>query len=119
MRFDFKPGNASACKNPPCAPSTNVIKDVVKQAGNCSWSSYDQATLAQITSGGDASEVLSEQRHEFAVRQDPVPKTMGHPRDLCHYFQDSSGNYPLCTSWVASATERGIGTLILMPIIRA
>ena len=69
MRFDFKPGNASACKNPPCSPSTNVIKDVVKQAGNCSWQAPD-ATAGAI-GDRDAAEILSA-KHDFAVGKDPV-----------------------------------------------
>ncbi|MEO6255888.1 MAG: pilus assembly protein TadG-related protein [Sphingomicrobium sp.] len=93
MRFDFKPGNASACKSPPCAPSTNVIKDVVKEAGNCSWQAPN-ANAAELATATPPKYFPP----DLSLPSGKTPQTMGHPRDLCHYFQDSSGNFPLCTS---------------------
>ncbi len=95
MRFDFKPGNNSACKNGPCSPSTNVIKDVVRAANNsCTWVSY-AATAAQM---GSSTPPKYFPNAKAALSTSITPQTMGHPRDICHYFKNSAGNYPLCTS---------------------
>lgn len=93
MRFDFKPGNNSACKEPPCDPSTNVIKDVVREANNCNWTSY-AATSAQM---GSAAPPKYFPNANAALDQTITPQTMGHPRDICHHFVTSAGGYPLCS----------------------
>jgi Flp pilus assembly protein TadG len=95
MRFDFQPGNASACKNGPCQPSTNVVKDVVKAATGCSWQMPTQV-LADVTTNTSPPRYFP--RADSALDSTVTPLTMGSPRDICHYFQDSSGNYPLCTN---------------------
>jgi hypothetical protein len=95
MRFDFKPGNASACKNPPCQPSTNVIKDVVKTANGCTWN-FPAMTQADLTSSNTPPRYFP--RDDGALPSTVTPQTMGAPRDICHYFQDTNGNYPLCTN---------------------
>lgn len=94
MRFDFKPGNNSACKKAPCSPSTNVIKDVVRPATGCSWASYDAGTSTQMASTTPPK--------YFPTANAPLgstttPQTMGHPRDICHYFKTAAGTYPLCS----------------------
>jgi Flp pilus assembly protein TadG len=100
MRFDFKPGNAAACKNPPCQPSTNVIKDVVKTAAGCSWQA-PPATSAELATSTPPKYFPTDATGapaNVALPLGVTPKTMGSPRDICHYFQDSSGNYPLCAN---------------------
>ena len=94
MRFDFKPGNNSACGKPPCAPSTNVIKDVVKTASGCSWQ-VPAVTAAQVATATPPKYFPTA---NSALPSGTIPRTMGHPRDICHYFQNSAGNYPLCGS---------------------
>jgi len=94
MRFDIKPGNPAACKNPPCQPSTNVIKDVVKTSANCTWNFPDQ-NLADVTTNATPPRYFPRDNGPLSG---VTPQTMGAPRDICHYFQDSTGNYPLCAN---------------------
>ena len=83
MRFDFLPGNNSACKSPPCSPSTNVRKDVVRSS-NCSW---------QENPATDANYASKRYRPSSAAALDPsiTPEIMGFPRDMMHSI--GSGNY--------------------------
>lgn len=86
MRFDFDPGNAAACNNPPCSPSTNVRKDVVRASAGCTWQ-QNPATAADM-----ASTAPPRYRPLDATALDPsvTPQIMGHPRDLCHAFSATS-----------------------------
>jgi hypothetical protein len=88
------PTTAGACKNPPCQPSTNVIKDVAKTDTGCTWN-FPDMTLTELTSSDTPPRYFP--RDNAALPSSVVPQTMGSPRDICHYFQDSAGNYPLCT----------------------
>ncbi|HET6942703.1 MAG TPA: pilus assembly protein TadG-related protein [Sphingomicrobium sp.] len=96
MRFDFKSGNASACKNAPCSPSSNAVKDVVKAATGCSWTVPAMNLASDVTSNN--SPVRYFPRDNAALPSTVVPQTMGYPRDFCHYFLTSgnSGTYTLC-----------------------
>jgi Flp pilus assembly protein TadG len=94
MRFDFKPVSSSACKSPPCQPSTNVIKDVAKTANGCSWN-FPAMTAAQVSTTTPPRYFPTS---DADLPASVTPQTMGSPRDICHYFQDSSGNFPLCAN---------------------
>ncbi|AMK22813.1 MULTISPECIES: pilus assembly protein TadG-related protein [unclassified Sphingobium] len=77
MRFDFLPGNNSACSSPPCSPSTNVRKDVVRGA-TCSW----QQNPADSTN-------YTTKRYRPTSPTVPLdssitPEIMGFPRDMMH-----------------------------------
>lgn len=76
MRFDFPPGNSSACSNPPCSPSTNVRKDVVRGA-TCSW---------QENPADNTNYESKRYRPTTAAVLSPTitPEIMGFPRDLMH-----------------------------------
>jgi Flp pilus assembly protein TadG len=76
MRFDYAPGNAAACKSPPCSPSTNVRKDVVRGA-TCSW---------QENPATDANYASKRYRPTSAAPLDSsiTPEIMGFPRDMMH-----------------------------------
>ncbi|UZW55441.1 pilus assembly protein TadG-related protein [Sphingobium sp. JS3065] len=76
MRFDFLPGNNSACSSPPCSPSTNVRKDVVRGA-TCSW---------QENPANNTNYASKRYRPTTATALDPsiTPEIMGFPRDLMH-----------------------------------
>lgn len=76
MRFDFLPGNNSACTSPPCSPSTNVRKDVVRGA-TCSW---------QENPATDLNYSSKRYRPTTAAALDPsiTPEIMGFPRDMIH-----------------------------------
>ena len=89
MRFDFDPGNASACKNAPCSASSNVIKDVAKPtSGNKTCQNWAQLTqvLADVTSNLTPPRYFP--RSNGALPTNVIPQTMGPPRDICHYFQN-------------------------------
>ena len=80
MRFDFDPGNASACKNGPCTASANVIKDVLKATtGNKQCQSWAQATqaLADVTTNLTPPRYFP--RSNAALPTNVIPKTMGAP----------------------------------------
>lgn len=94
LRFDIKPNNPAACKSPPCQPSTNVFKDVAKTASGCSWKFPDQQ-LADVTTNANPPSYFPRAN---APLSGVTPQTMGSPRDICHYFQSSSGSYPLCAN---------------------
>ncbi len=99
LRFDFDPGNASACKNGPCTASANVIKDVLKATtGNKQCQSWAQATQAVADVTTNLTPPRYFPRSNAALPTNVIPKTMGPPRDICHYFQNSAGNYPLCAN---------------------
>lgn len=93
MRFDFDPGNSSACKSGPCSPSSNVMKDVVRTSNSCSWA-QNAATAADM-----ATATPPRYFPDSPIADLPsgtTPQIMGYPRDRCHYFA-SSGSYPFCT----------------------
>jgi Flp pilus assembly protein TadG len=92
-RFDFS-GNGSTCQSPPCSPSTNVAKDVVR-GSSCSWT-QNAATAAQM-----ATNTPPRYFPDSPIADLPTsvtPQIMGHPRDRCHYYNPSKNNpsYPLC-----------------------
>lgn len=99
MRMDFKPGNASACKEPPCSPSTNVRKDVVLQNGqtSCNWI-QNPATSAQMTTTTPPRYFPDSPTADLSTGT--TPQIMGYPRDRCHYFNTNKNNpnYPLCAN---------------------
>nr|WP_313804974.1 pilus assembly protein TadG-related protein [Sphingobium sp.] len=77
MRFDYLPGNNSACKSPPCSPSTNVRKDVVRGSA-CSWVenpatdvNYASKRYRPTTAANDLDVSIT-------------PEIMGFPRDRMH-----------------------------------
>ena len=79
MRFDFAPngnGNAS-CPEGPCSPSTNVRKDLVRQANGCSWEE-NPATAANF------AQKRYRPQTNAALADTVTPEIMGHPRDICH-----------------------------------
>ncbi|WP_223276295.1 hypothetical protein [Sphingomonas daechungensis] len=76
MRFDFKPGNNSACQSGPCSPSSNVTKDVVMSntGSNCTWQENTATAAAMLTTTPpkyfpDAPNVASTK----------TPQIMGYP----------------------------------------
>jgi len=85
IRFDFDPGNGSACKSGPCSPSTNVKKDVVRATNNCSWT-QNPATNANFQS--KRYRPSSNAPLDGSI----TPEIMGHPRDICHSLGGTS--YP-------------------------
>jgi Flp pilus assembly protein TadG len=99
MRFDYKPGNASACKDGPCDASTNVTKDVVlpNSGGGCAWQS-NPATAAQMATTAPPKYFPSSPVADLP--SGTTPQIMGYPRDRCHYFNTSTSNqsYPFCTN---------------------
>jgi hypothetical protein len=97
LRFDFSANSASACKDPPCSPSTNVVKDVVKPAGSCGWLVPNQ-TDADVTSNNTPPRYFP--RTNGNLPNTVTPQTMGYPRDTCHYFltPGTSGTYTLCAN---------------------
>jgi hypothetical protein len=80
-RFDiYENGLTNNCTSGTCSPSPNVRKDVVRPAsstnfgfktGNGPWDLVPEADqyLPDPTTGAESS---------------PWPKSMGHPRDICH-----------------------------------
>ena len=80
-RFDiYENGLTNSCTSGTCSPSPNVRKDVVRPAsstnfgfktGNGPWDLVPDADqyLPDPTTGAESS---------------PWPKSMGHPRDICH-----------------------------------
>ena len=84
MRFDFDPGNSSACKSGPCSPSTNVMKDLVRvnTGSSCSWQ-QNPATDANFASK------RYRPTSNAALPSSVTPEIMGHPRDICHAFGPS------------------------------
>lgn len=99
MRFDFKPGNNSACKNGPCDPSTNVTKDVVlpTSGSSCAWQS-NPATPAQMATTAPPNYFPSSPVDDLP--SGTTPQIVGYPRDRCHYFNTSASNqsYPFCAN---------------------
>lgn len=94
-RFDFT-GNGSTCKQPPCSPSTNVTKDVVRASGACAWAQ----------NAADATNMASDTPPRYFpdspiayLPSTKTPQIMGYPRDRCHYFNPSKNDpsYPFCT----------------------
>ena len=100
MRMDFKPGNAAACKHPPCSPSTNATKDVVLTNGatDCAWA-QNPATAAEMASGAPPRYFPNAPAAPAAeLAAGVTPQIMGYPRDYCHYFLTTgpSGTYSQC-----------------------
>jgi Flp pilus assembly protein TadG len=96
-RLDFKPGNNSWCKKPPCDPSTNATKDVVKTATGCSWQLPTLASADVIPTSTNNTPNRYFPRANAALPASVTPRTMGYPRDICHYFKSTSDSYPLCS----------------------
>ena len=88
IRFDFDPGNGSACKSGPCSPSTNVMKDLVRESGKCEWKE-NPATATNFQS--KRYRPLS----DAALNSSITPEIMGHPRDICHSLGGASYTCPL------------------------
>lgn len=81
MRFDM-PGTGGSCPDGPCSPSTNVRKDLVRKANNCSW----QEAPAPAAS-------YASQRYR-PTSNAPLPSSitpafMGMPRDICHSVSET------------------------------
>ena len=89
MRFDFAPVNAGACQNPPCQPSENVSKDVVRpNGGTCAWQQNPVTQVADMTAPYGASPPRYFPDSPTAdLPTGSTPQIMGHPRDRCHYFK--------------------------------
>ncbi len=96
-RLDFKPGNASWCKKPPCDPSLNSTKDVVKTPTGCSWQLPALANADVIPTSTNDTPNRYFPRTNGNLPTSVVPRTMGYPRDICHYFKTSADAYPLCS----------------------
>lgn len=98
MRFDFDPGNAAACKSPPCQPSTNVNKDVVRPTGGaCTWN-QNAADATSMSSSAPGRYFPPSPTTDLPVTT--TPAIMGHPRDRCHYFMRTQGQntfYDFCS----------------------
>ncbi len=75
-RFDMN----TSCSQPPCSPSTNEVKDLVRQTGSCNWKEND-ATEAQL-SGNNPRRYRPTSNTPLAPSV--TPTVMGHPRDICH-----------------------------------
>ncbi|WP_395624010.1 TadE/TadG family type IV pilus assembly protein [Sphingomonas daechungensis] len=92
-RFDFS-GNGSTCKQPPCSPSTNVAKDVVR-GSSCNWA-QNAATAANMATNAPPRYFPDSPIADLPTSV--IPQIMGHPRDRCHYFNPSKNNpsYPFC-----------------------
>ena len=92
-RFDFS-GNGSTCQQPPCSPSTNVAKDVVR-GSTCSWA---QNAATAVTMATNTPPRYFPDSPIADLPTTVTPEIMGHPRDRCHYFNPSKTNpsYPLC-----------------------
>jgi len=73
-RFDMPGG---ACKSPPCSPSTNERKDLVRPTTSCTW----QENPSDSTNFGS-----KRYRPISNAALDPsiTPEIMGFPRDICH-----------------------------------
>ena len=101
MRFDFAPGNAGACQNPPCQPSENVAKDVVRpNGGACAWQ-QNPVTQASDMTGTQPPRYFPDSPTAY-LPTGTVPQIMGHPRDRCHYFKrmpnPNTTLYDFCTN---------------------
>lgn len=96
MRFDFKPGNNSSCKNGPCSPSGNATKDVVLENGknSCDWVQNPVNAVADMATNAPPRYFPDSPIADFATSK--TPTIMGYPRDRCHYFL-TNGTYPTCT----------------------
>ncbi|WP_147291766.1 pilus assembly protein TadG-related protein [Sphingorhabdus pulchriflava] len=79
MRFDYAAANNATCKSPPCSPSNNSIKDLVRPSNNCSWQE-NPATLANYQSK------RYRPNSNAALDSSITPEIMGHPRDMCHAY---------------------------------
>jgi Flp pilus assembly protein TadG len=93
-RFDFT-GNGSTCQQPPCSPSTNVSKDVVRGSSGCSWA-QNAADATNMATNAPPRYFPDSPIADLASTV--TPQIMGHPRDRCHYFNPSKNNpsYPFC-----------------------
>lgn len=88
IRFDFAPGNASACKSGPCSPSTNVMKDVVRPSGSCTWQQNPADSANMLTNSPGRYRPATNAPLNSSI----TPQIMGHPRDICHSLGGTS--YP-------------------------
>ena len=107
-RFDFA-GNGSTCQSPPCSPSTNVAKDVVR-GSTCSWA-QNAATAANMATNMPP--------RIFRILRSLIchignPANHGASRDRCHYFNPSKTNpsYPLCAGGRIGDRQLGSRRLI-------
>ena len=99
VRFDIKPTSTSACpKGQSCSPSSNVVKDLTKTATGCTWNvpSLDAADVTTASTNNTPNRYFP--RSNGALPSAVTPKTMGLPRDICHYFltDAKSPTYALC-----------------------
>lgn len=101
MRFDFKPGNAAACKSPPCSPSSNATKDVVlpDTGTSCAWQENPVTAAADMNPGVTNPPKYFPDSPIANLPSTVTPQIMGYPRDRCHYFATTGSNttYPFCT----------------------
>lgn len=83
MRFDYGVANSATCKSPPCSPSTNSIKDLVRPSNNCNWQ-QNPATSANYQT--KRYRPIS----NAALPSNVTPQIMGHPRDMCHAYSSTT-----------------------------
>lgn len=83
MRFDFDPGNNAACQNPPCSPSTNVRKDVVRGSA-CTWQQNP------ANSSNYASKRYRPTSSVNPLDSSITPEIMGFPRDMMHSIGETN-----------------------------
>lgn len=88
IRFDVDPGNGSACKSGPCSPSTNVMKDLVRGSGKCTWKE-NPATAS------DFQKKRYRPLSNSALNSSITPQIMGHPRDICHALGGTTYTCPM------------------------
>ncbi len=82
-RFDLD----TSCPVGPCSPSTNVRKDLVREAGNCTW-------IENPATSTDYASKRYRPLTNAALPASTTPQIMGHPRDICHSLSPS----PACTN---------------------
>ena len=90
-RFDM----TAPCTSGPCSPSTNELKDQVRQAGSCNWQE-NPTTLASLSTNSPG------RYRPTTLNTNPMPVTvtpeiMGHPRDICHATKQG-GQCPTSTN---------------------
>ncbi|AKQ41357.1 hypothetical protein CP97_03875 [Aurantiacibacter atlanticus] len=89
-RFDL-PGNGNNCPSingisGTCSPSVNVRKDFVRQQNNSNWSVYQAGSAANAHL--NAYRPTSTATYATLFGATAAPAIMGHPRDLCHAWNN-------------------------------
>lgn len=81
-RFDM----ATTCSQAPCSPSTNEVKDLVREATSCNWQENPTTEYSLSTNTPGRYRPTSNAPLASTV----TPTIMGHPRDICHSIGASS-----------------------------